>query len=415
MFYGWKIGALSLGGNLLLSGASVYCINAFMEPLCEANGWTRGSLNFGLGVAALMGQLAMPLAAAIALKISTRLLMTLGALAGGLATCAMGFIQNLHLFTIALVIFWVSSQFCGGVVGNALMSNWFSHYRGIALGMANSGTSLAGMILPMLCLLLIAHYGLAVAYLVLGIATWVLGPLCWILVRDKPQDLGLWPDGRKHPPRGAAATSPRQHMLHLLKRPAVWCIGIAFGLSLMTGSGIMSQLKPRFADLGIDDYSAMWLTCLAGLFGVFAKYFWGWACDRTTPVFTSKLIMGTTVLSMLPVFFSKSFTGMAIFGLGYSSCVGGMWVVLPAVTAYYFGAANFLGVYKLISFFILLRCLGFPVMGLSWRICSSYELADLIFTLSLLASFVLTMFLHERNSVEGAGRPRRHGRRRKTS
>ena len=61
----------------MLQGSVLYCMNAFMEPLCEVHGWTRAGLNLSMGFAALMGQLAMPLAAAISARCSLRRLMAL--------------------------------------------------------------------------------------------------------------------------------------------------------------------------------------------------------------------------------------------------------------------------------------------------------------------------------------------------
>lgn len=405
MFYGWKISGLCLGGNLMLQGAALYCVNAFLEPLCDANDWSRASVNFSLGLAALMGQIAMPWAAAVSQKRSLRLLMGLGALVGGLATCCMGITSSLAVFSALLILLWVSSQFCGAVVGNALMSNWFSHYRGIALGIANSGTTLAGFVLPMGCLVLIHEYGLVVAYLALGLATCLLAPLCWRFVADTPQQMGLWPDGRKHAPRHSHTRNVNVAWKSLLRNPAAWAIGVAFGLALMTGSGVMSQIKPRFSDLGLDHYTAMWLACGSALFGVGAKYFWGYVCDRITPVKASKLLMGACFLSMLLSWLPPSLWSMAAFGFCFFSSLGGAWVVLPAVTAYYFGAENFLGAYKLISIFILLRCLGFPAMGLSWDVCASYDLADLIFSISLFVALVLVLQLHDSDASEA----RKHG------
>lgn len=404
MFYGWKISGLCLGGNLMLQGAALYCVNAFLEPLCDVNGWSRGSVNFSLGLAALMGQIAMPWAAAISAKHSLRFLMGAGALVGGLATCLMGFANSLALYTVLLILLWVSSQFCGGVVGNALMSAWFSHYRGIALGIANSGTTLAGFVLPMCCLVLIHKWGLAPAYVALGAVTCLLAPICWFFVRAKPQALKLWPDGRRHAPYKSRKPQPGMAWGSLLKNPAAWIIGVAFGLALMTGSGVMSQIKPRFSDLGLDEYTAMLLATGSALFGVGAKFFWGYVCDRITPVRTAKLILACCFGSMTLAFLPPSIWSMAAFGFCFFSCLGGIWVVLPDVTAYYFGAANFLGAYKLISVFILLRCLGFPVMGFSWEIGESYFLADLIFAASLLFSLILVLFLRDQKAVEFRGR-----------
>lgn len=412
IFYGWTISVLSMAGNFMLQGIALYCMNAFMEPLSEVNGWSRLAINSSLGFAVLMGQLAMPVAAAIANKTSLRLLMTLGALAGGLSICAMGLTANIHLFTVCMVILWVSSQFCGGVVANALMSNWFSHFRGLAFGLANSGASFAGILLPLLALFLIRNAGLRSAYLILGIATCLLAPLCWALIRSTPAAMHLFADGRRHAPRARKTVHFNACVGTLLRSPAVWFIGVAFGLGLMAGSGLTSQLKPRFSDLGITPYTAMTFASMAAFSGTIAKYFWGMICDRFSPIIASRLVMLTFALSFLFLKFPASHWSLAAFAISFSFCSGGLWVALPAVVSSYFGAANFLAVYRIISIFIILRCAGFPIMGISHEINGNYDLADIFFCCSLLGAFVLTMLLNPAKSLESGAKRKHSGQRR---
>lgn len=400
VFYGWKIGTLCLGGNFLLQGAAIYGMNAFMEPLCEINGWTRAALNVSLGIAAFFGQASMPIAAAVSSRFSLRALMTLGAMAGGLATCAMGFSSDLTWFTLFLIILWIASQFCGGVVANALISNWFSHYRGLAFGLANSGSSLSGMVLPFCCLVMIQYFGLRPAYLTLGILACLLAIPCVWIVRRTPQMLHLHPDGDKTDPPQANKVPTNTSLKALARRPAAWYIGLSFGLALMVGAGVLSQLKPRFSDMGLDAYTAIMLASVAAFSGTASKYVWGWLCDKTNPLIAARTLMLTSFLSLLLVFLPPSLWFMAIYAVVFSGCLGGLWVVLPAVTAWYFGSASFLGVYKFIAIFILVRCLGFPVMGLSYELWGNYALADIIFGASLLVSFILTMLLHGNRAVE---------------
>ena len=200
VFYGWKISLLSMSGNFMLQGTVLYCMNAFMEPLCALNGWTRAELNVGMGLATLVGQIAMPLAAGLCARHSLRRLMTIGAFTGGIATILLGGTTSLPLFTLLFTVAWVSTQICGGVVGNALVSNWFHHFRGRAFGLANAGTSLSGVILPLLSMVLINTFSVGTAYLALGLLTCSLAPLSWLMVRDSPQDMRLHPDGRRHEP-----------------------------------------------------------------------------------------------------------------------------------------------------------------------------------------------------------------------
>lgn len=403
IFYGWKIGTLCLGGNFLLQGAAIYGMNAFMEPLCEINGWTRAGLNVSLGLAAFLGQASMPIAAAISNRFSLRLLMAAGALVGGLATCAMGYSSDLSWFTLYLIILWIAAQFCGGVVANALISNWFSHYRGLAFGLANSGSSLSGMILPFFCLLMIEHFGLKTAYLTLGILTCMLAvPSVW-LVRRTPQMLHLHPDGNDVDPPRSSKVPANTSLAALIRRPAAWYIGISFGLALMVGAGVLSQLKPRFSDLGIDSYTAILLASVAAFSGTASKYVWGWICDRTNPLIAARILMLSSFLSLFLVFLPPTLPGLAAYAIIFAGCLGGLWVVLPAVTAWFFGSESFLGVYKFIAIFILIRCLGFPVMGLSFDLWGNYMLADIIFAVSLLAAFILTLLIRGSRAVEKEG------------
>ncbi len=408
MFYGWKLSFLTMGCNFMLQGSALYCMNAFMEPLCELHGWSRAGLNVSMGLAALMGQLAMPLAAAVSTRHSLRALTTLGALCGGVATDCRGMTDSLRLFTLFFIILWVCTQFCGGVVGNALMSRWFRHFQGRAFGLANAGTSLSGVILPFLSMVLIHGCGVAASYAALGALTLLLAPLSWFLVRDEPQAMELHPDGRRHEPRAAGVARVNASFMALAHSRQAWFVGLAFGLALMTGSAVMSQMKPRFADMGLAPYPAMLLACLSALFAALAKYAWGWFSDRFTPLAAARLIMACSVASLLLLQLPPSLVSMALFSMAFGSCIGGLWTVLPAVVSYYFGSQNFLSAYKFISFFIILRCAGFPVMGLSHDLCGSYALADIFFGVCLLLSCVLTLLLRRDDAVENTPRRHRH-------
>ncbi|MDD4700749.1 MAG: MFS transporter [Desulfovibrio sp.] len=412
MFYGWKISLLSMSGNFMLQGSVLYCMNAFMEPLCTAYGWTRAEINISMAAASLVGQLAMPVAASLSSRYSLRKLMAAGALVGGLATILQGMTGNIMLFTLLLTIAWSATQICGGVVGNALVSNWFHYFRGRAFGMVNAGTSLSGVVLPLVTMVLINHFGVGTAYLVIGLLTCALAPMAWMLVRDTPQTMHLHPDGRKHDPiMGHKRPAPDTSLKGLLHSPRAYCMGMAFGLALMVSSSVMSQMKPRFVDLGIAPYPAMLLACSAALCAALGKYAWGWACDRFTPLAAAHGIMLACALSLCLGFLPANLWSMTVFSLSFGLCVGGLWTVLPAVVSYYYGSGNFLPSYKFVSIFIVLRCVGYPIMGYSYELTGGYGAADAGFVVLLLLSLGLSMYLREGDAVEAAAR-RGHSRKR---
>ena len=168
--------------------------------------------------------------------------------------------------------------------------------------------------------------------------------------------------------------------------PYAYCMGIAFGLALMVSSSVMSQMKPRFVDLGLAPYTSMLLACAAALCAALGKYAWGWACDRFTPLAAAHVIMLACALSLCLGFLPPTVWGMTIFSLSFGLCVGGLWTVLPAVVSYYYGSGNFLPSYKFVSVFIVLRCLGYPIMGYSYDLTGGYRAADVVFVVMLLLS-----------------------------
>lgn len=89
----------------------------------------------------------------------------------GLGTCALGFIPNL-----------------------ALVSNWFERKRGTALGISTTGARDTFVLVPLFQLLILS-LGWRRSYLVLAAATVVLVIPMAMLLRTRPQDMGLLPDG----------------------------------------------------------------------------------------------------------------------------------------------------------------------------------------------------------------------------
>lgn len=273
IFYGWKIGSVACMGNFFLQGSAIYIMNAFIEPLASVYVWSRGDMGLCMGVAALCGTGFMPIVGALALQTSLRKLMTAGAVVGGLSFACMGYTANLWLFTFFFPLFWIAGQVCGGVVGNALMSNWFITARGRALGFVNLGTSLSGILLPFATLLLLRHLSIPQVTTGIGCVILLLGPLSHVLIRDTPESMGLTPDGKAIPRFSGELIEPRDVKWSLLWRsPVCYRIGIAFGLGLLVSSGILSQLKPRFSDLGYNDIAAMLFMCLTAFSAAAGKY-----------------------------------------------------------------------------------------------------------------------------------------------
>lgn len=397
IFYGWKLSFLAAFGNFMVQGGGIYLMNAFIEPFSGLYGWSRGELGTALGIGSFCGMASAPVLASLAMKVSLRLIMTLGALFGGVALFLLGRFDSLALFTLNFCVLWIAGQACGGVVANALMSNWFVKYRGRAFGIVNFGISFSGAVLPFAALVLIKLFSVQTASAILGVFLLVaLFPACWLFVRDTPESMGLAPDGET-PETGAGAavkngaepeTPPT--IRELLREPLVYRIGIPFTLALLAAAGVVGQLKPRFSDLGFSDFAAMGFMCVTAFFTAVGKYFWGWICDKIPPLKAARIFFifcaGALLLAFLP---SNLFT-VALFCLLSGLGMGGTWTLLPAVVVDVFGRANFMAVYRVVAVFLFFKSLGYIIMGQSYQLTGSYDAAFIFFCLLFLVGFFIT-------------------------
>ena len=401
IFYGWKLSFLSLFSNFLILGSSVYLMNAFIEPFTALYGWNRGEMGLIMGIGSFCGLASTPLFSSLAMRASLRSIMLGGAIAGGLSLFLLGQFSNIWLFGINFAVLWIAGQACGGPITNALMSNWFIRYRGRAFGIASCGMSCSGAILPFAAFILLKFFTVQTSTEIIGIFVLVtLVPAVWFFVRDTPESMGLLPDGVK--PQGESVphkdtdTSEAPSINELLRSPLVWRIGFAFTIMLTAGAGVMSQLKPRFSDLGFNDVTAMGFMCATAFCTACSKYVWGWLADRFSPVTTTRILCLYSAVAFLLAFLPPSLPALAAFSLFCGLAMGGYWTCLPAVVVNVFGRTHFMGVYRVISLFIFFKAVGYIIMGKSHQYTGSYDAAFIVFC----ALFVLAFLLMPKEGIK---------------
>ncbi len=393
MFYGWKICLLTTLGNFVLQGSVIFMMNAFMEPMSALHGWSRAQISLGMSIAALLGALTVPLWAAFSLRFSIRLSMTVGAAIGALSLMGIGFTSNLYIFYLCYTLAWASGQAFGGPTAQMLLNQWFSRFKGKAFGISNSGTSIAGATMPFILMLVILQFDVQTAWIAYGAFILCLAPLCWFIIRDTPQMMDLHVDNDPRAPEESIQCVHTMTLWSVLKQPPAIMLGLIFGLSLLAGGAVVGQLKPRLVDVGLDDYTAMLISCATAAFLAIAKYSWGIACDRFNPILILRVLVTLIFISLGLIFLPPSLPILLLFCAMFGITLGGIWVVLPVCVAFYFGKENFICYYRVISVFVLLKAVGFTMMGISHHYTHSYDAAYIAFEgvyfICIILSFLL--------------------------
>lgn len=402
IYYGWYIAGIAFWGYFLSVGTGFYAFNAFLEPLCNARGWSRTDLNLALVIGTVFGFSSQYIYGTILMKTGIRILMLIGSLVAGISFIFIAQVQTLWEFYLFYSLLFIGNGAYGGIVASSAVNNWFVKKRGKAIGLATAGMSISGAVIPIAALMLIQHTGLTSAALYIGIIIASLGPIAWFVVRDWPEDIGLAPDGLTGSNVNVLAEisqiqlpslpshKPQWTLNRLVHTDVFWKIGLAFGLLMIGTVGVMSQLKPRFTDTGFSHMTAMLMMSTTALFGAAGKYIWGIMCDRFESGHVAVFMAVANMMGLCLALIKNSFFALLIFIPVFGFAMGGIMSTYPIMVAGIFGRENFASVLRVISIFLILQMFGYIIAGQSYDRTGSYDTAYWIFiALDMIAALLL--------------------------
>ena len=186
-----------------------HTFSVFLLPISEDLGISRTSVSSAYAFATLVAAFGLPHVGRMIDRHGVRKVLTVVGAALGTAGVAFGAVSGFVLLTLgfgALRFFGQGSlMLCAG----NLVSQWFDRRRGLALSLTMLGFSVSVAVHPPLAQWLSEALGWRMAWVVLGVVTWVmLLPPVLLLVFDRPEALGLRPDGRAGEAVGDASQRP---------------------------------------------------------------------------------------------------------------------------------------------------------------------------------------------------------------
>lgn len=275
---GWRAvlgAAAGMGTGVALY---IYVSSIFIGPVTREFGWTRGDLALGGMISFVVGALTLPLIGRALDRFGFRriVLVCAPALAGVYLAFALQ--PGAYWFYIVLVI--VGGVFGGGTSGIVYMRpviGTFARQRGLALGLATAGTSIAAMLAPPLLAAVIATAGWRAGFLTMAALTAVIGlPLALALI-------GRAREGAVRAVDEVAETSPRAPDMTLREAMGgarFWLLALALVAINIPGAGVLGQLAPLVGDLGFGDGEVALAMSIYAVGLLVGRLVTGFALDR---------------------------------------------------------------------------------------------------------------------------------------
>lgn len=336
IFYGWFLVAAAFTVTMLGFG-SAYTFSAFLEPLQEEFGASRGAVSTVFSLAGFLyfgfGIVSGPLADRWGARRLAIVGMTLIS-AGMAVSAAARSLTDIYLaYTIGLGL----GLGCAYVPVIAALQRWFVRRRGLASGLALSGIGVGTLVLPPVASVLIGRFEWRGAYLILAVLVVVAGVGMAFLIKDSPSELGLSSDGapsettRHNAPKADATVKEAVESRQFIGLYAA-CLFCSFGAFIP-----FVHLVPFAVDHGIERSSAVLLVGAIGVGSTLGRFVLGGLADRLG---RGRALLGMFVgmaLTMSLWAVSINFAALLAFALAYGAFYGGWVAILPAVVMDYFG------------------------------------------------------------------------------
>ena len=200
-FYGWLVVIAAVAAGAMQSGGGVWGASVFASHMTEELGWARSAFFGAFTLRAVMGGALSPFIGPLQdTKTGPRVLMFLGGITLGLSLIGLKWVDNIAVFYLLFGALGALSMLSGAeMLTVAIVPKWFVRRRGRAVAIASTGTAMGPLFFPFLVHGIISLVGWRDAWMALGIGTLVIMTPLALLVRSRPEDMGLLPDGATEP------------------------------------------------------------------------------------------------------------------------------------------------------------------------------------------------------------------------
>ncbi|POR51794.1 MFS transporter [Bosea psychrotolerans] len=290
-YYGWLI----IGIAFVTMAVAVSARTAFsllLPPLIDEFGWDRGLASGAFSFGFLLSAATSTFVGRVMDKHGPRVVIETGVamLAAGMLV-APAISAAWHLYLTLGVLVGCGANLMSFSAQSLFLPNWFVRRRAFAISIAFSGVGVGAVLLLPWLQSIISREGWRAACWIMGLLVLlVLGPLN-LLVRRRPQDLGLLPDGETGTAgtgaarRAAAVVDPawvasEWTLARALRTARLWWIMLGYFCALVAWYAVQVHQTKYLIEVGFTPLTAAWALGLVSAVAIPGQIGLGALSDR---------------------------------------------------------------------------------------------------------------------------------------
>lgn len=369
-----RIIVISIPGIMVSFGSLViFSFGAFIKPLNERFGWSRGQISLAFTLAALMVAVFSPILGRVIDRAGVRRVLLPCVAIYCLAFASLALISSLAALYLAYVVLGIVGNGTAHLAWARVISSSFDKQRGLALAAMMAGVGAGAIGIPPLATWLVGSFGWSAASLIFAGAIFVFGLLSPLL---------FLPDIRGSENRRRRATSFRD----VRKNRVFWLIITGFFLFSIGINGVVAHLIPLLSDRGLSVSAAAFAASMLGVLTLFGRLLTGILLDRFPGSYVGGLFfalaaMGVAALSQARTI-PSAYAAAGLMGLG----MGAEADVMPYLISRFFAMDSFSEIYGYsFTAYAIAAAFGPLLMGWSFDQFHSYVTAALALAGAMLA------------------------------
>ncbi|NQW21964.1 MAG: MFS transporter [SAR202 cluster bacterium] len=421
-YYGWIVVGAASTVVFARMAPAITTLTVLIYPISEELGWSRTLIAGSVSVGALAALVMSPVIGWAIDRFGARPVLVISVIVLGVVMTLLAWATiplTFYLaFAVARVVFHTSAPNGASTVA----SRWFIRKRGRAIGVIFLFGALGGILFTMVATLVVDSYGLKATWITIGLIVLVtsVAPSLF-LVAERPEDIGLRPDGvppdsvpdsvPAPPLSPAVADAPHVTIPAIADAPHVtindddsWTFKDAtrtkaFWLLVFLGFAIFFvhtsvgvHMGAYFRDVGLGPTTAALAVSVSWIVSAIGSLVWGWVADRVEVRYAYSGMFVVQAASSLYLIFVAGTGGVFLAAMLIGVISSGSNVLPSIMYANYFGRNSLGKIRGLGEIGVLLgQATGPVIAGILFDVRGSYTIIFVAFVIMALGCSLLVL------------------------